>query len=384
MRWACLDHESARKRFPTGGWGWAWTGDPDRGNDWRQPGGWIYNILPYIEQQPLHDLGAGWALGTAAELAAATQCAARRWPCCTVPRGGWPIVYPWSAESWLTFQPGNMNRPVGGVARTDYAICGGDIYTYPYWPHPIQAPYSGPRKLCLRGRPAIPRRPGRGRRDDEPGRLWPPSTASGVSFCLSMIGAKDVTDGLSNTYLLGEKYLDPDYYCNGSELRRQRLGDGGLRLHHGAVSPTGSLAGESEPRAEFRSRTRRDTTLATISAAPICGFNMALCDGSVRMISYSIDMMTHIHLANRHDGQVIDPKKLLSGSNGGHFLIPILRRQLHDHDHRQPVGPCDPRVERLPAEFASRLGLRRGRGGWRATDSGWIRGPIHVRQGGLR
>ena len=54
---------------------------------------------------------------------------------------------------------------------------------------------------------------------------------------------------------------------------------------------------------------------------------MALCDGSVRMISYSIDMMTHIHLANRHDGYAIDPKKYLSGSNGGLFLIPLSRRQ---------------------------------------------------------
>ena len=44
----CLDHESATGRFPTGGWGWAWTGDPDRGTDWRQPGGWIYNVLPDI------------------------------------------------------------------------------------------------------------------------------------------------------------------------------------------------------------------------------------------------------------------------------------------------------------------------------------------------
>ena len=55
----CLGHENATGRFPTGGWGFGWTGDADRGNDWRQPGGWIYNILPFIEQQPLHDLGIG-------------------------------------------------------------------------------------------------------------------------------------------------------------------------------------------------------------------------------------------------------------------------------------------------------------------------------------
>ena len=31
----------------------------------------------------------------------------------------------------------------------------------------------------------------------------------------SLIKMADVTDGTSNTYLLGEKYLSPDYYANG-------------------------------------------------------------------------------------------------------------------------------------------------------------------------
>ena len=208
----CLSHESATKRFPTGGWGWAWTGDPNRGTDRRQPGGWIYNVLPYIEQQPLHDLGAGQASAGAADLAGATQCAVTPLAVLNCPTRRPALVYPWSAQSWFTFRPGNMNRPVGGVSRNDYAICGGDVYTYPYWPNPIQAPDAGPRDYPTGDHDA----PGVAAATTNPsGYPPPPSTASGVSFCLSMIGAKDVTDGLSNTYLLGEKYLVPDCYATG-------------------------------------------------------------------------------------------------------------------------------------------------------------------------
>ncbi len=56
---ACHHHESTVGTFPTGGWGWSWVGDPDRGFTQKQPGGWIYNILPFMEQSALHDLGAG-------------------------------------------------------------------------------------------------------------------------------------------------------------------------------------------------------------------------------------------------------------------------------------------------------------------------------------
>jgi hypothetical protein len=36
---------------------------------------------------------------------------------------------------------------------------------------------------------------------------------------------------------------------------------------------------------------------------------MALCDGSVRVVNYSIDPLVHNFLGNRHDGQTIDAKK---------------------------------------------------------------------------
>src|SRR5690349_6670512 len=53
------NHATSIGHYPAGGWGWYWIGDPDMGTNWRQPGGWIYNLLPYIEQQNLHDLQSG-------------------------------------------------------------------------------------------------------------------------------------------------------------------------------------------------------------------------------------------------------------------------------------------------------------------------------------
>src|SRR5438876_4223731 len=47
------------KKLPSGGWGWNWVGVPSRGTGPEQPGGWLYNVLPYIDQGALRNLGVG-------------------------------------------------------------------------------------------------------------------------------------------------------------------------------------------------------------------------------------------------------------------------------------------------------------------------------------
>src|SRR4051812_3725372 len=47
-------HVAKFNRYPTGGWGWNWIGDSNLGTAEKQPGGWMFNILPYIDQEGLY------------------------------------------------------------------------------------------------------------------------------------------------------------------------------------------------------------------------------------------------------------------------------------------------------------------------------------------
>ena len=53
-----LTFENTNKHLPSGGWAWTWAADPDRGSSVEQPAGWLYSILPFIEQTATHELGA--------------------------------------------------------------------------------------------------------------------------------------------------------------------------------------------------------------------------------------------------------------------------------------------------------------------------------------
>lgn len=54
-----INYESARREFPAGGWSFGWMGDPDAGTGPRQPGGWIYQTTPYLEQANVTFIGGG-------------------------------------------------------------------------------------------------------------------------------------------------------------------------------------------------------------------------------------------------------------------------------------------------------------------------------------
>ena len=54
-----LLHENTHGHYPVGGYDPTHSGDPDLGFGAKAPGGWTYNLLPYIEETTMHSMGAG-------------------------------------------------------------------------------------------------------------------------------------------------------------------------------------------------------------------------------------------------------------------------------------------------------------------------------------
>jgi prepilin-type N-terminal cleavage/methylation domain-containing protein/prepilin-type processing-associated H-X9-DG protein len=277
----CLNHEQLYRFLPAGGWGWGWCGDAQRGSDKRQPGGWIYNVLPFIEQQALHDLGLKEST-LAARNAARTQMVGTSLSGLICPTRRPVILFPFVHPSDYV----NLNRPTR-IARSDYVGNGGEIGV-------SDCTVYGPSSLA-------------------DGDAWSETTwlsmtagngsaTAAVFWLRSTCKLSDIADGTSNTYLCGEKYLGPDWYAAGTSAGDDQGWGLGFDFD---VNRFVTNSGNFWPRMD---QPGYDSYFA-FGSAHSNGFQMAFCDGSVQMINYTINVETHRCLGNRKDGRVIDAKK---------------------------------------------------------------------------
>jgi len=262
----CLLHETAHHFLPADGWNAYDVGDPDRGFGRTQPGGWIYNILPYIEQEYLHDQGQGGNQVAGNNIRVPTPLTMAA---CPTRRA--PITLPTYLASSCT----NCSQ-VKGKACSDYAVNIGDTSAVVVW---------------------LPNYP-------------PDLKFSGVSYYQSEIAMTMITDGTSNTYLAGEKYINPDRYLTGDDR-----GDDWC-MYCGQQDDisrcVGWLTGTPltlNPMPPMQDQPGYENIVG-FGSAHSGGLNMSLCDGSVRFISYTIDPEVHRRLGNREDGLPVDAKSL--------------------------------------------------------------------------
>jgi prepilin-type N-terminal cleavage/methylation domain-containing protein len=302
----CSLHVDVNKFFPSAGWGYYWTADPDRGFGADQPGSWAYNILPFVEAGIERDLGKGQT-GAAAtwepfsrKLHQTPQemfhCPTRRAP--RLYRSLWVSVreQPWLANVAQT----------EGVVKGDYAANSGDARyfdTDDFWI---------PQNYATLERGNAWRRTSACNPADTDFRFC----QTGVSYIRSEVKIAQITDGTSSTYLVGEKYMDPNTYeYIGSSNTdptfswgdNQSLWTGYEWDNHRVAFGPNSESNDPEDYQPRQDTPGYDTRPPyQFGSAHVGGYNCVMCDGSVQTINYDIDHRVHGRLAHRFDGEPVE------------------------------------------------------------------------------
>jgi hypothetical protein len=255
---ACLSHVDRQVHYPSSGWGWNWVGDADCGFDKRQPGGWLYNILPGLELNQIHDMGKG---GTTAQKARAGLTLVQTpLSVMTCPSGSAPKLYHATAWGYINAQnPGGTNM---FVARGFYAGCCG----------------SNTRSECQTGG-------GPGSITGSYSYTWPAVDTegnadfmNGIMYQRSMVKNKDITRGSSHTLMIGERYLDPEGI------------DAGTGIADNECMWVGQDNDANRTTYYVPRQDQRGVADATRFGSPHrSGINTVFADGGVHFISYEVD-----------------------------------------------------------------------------------------------
>jgi prepilin-type N-terminal cleavage/methylation domain-containing protein len=352
-----IHHETSKSFFPSGGWGPAWLGVAARHSDSSQTGSWIFSLMPYIEEGNTRNIVADTASdcvkkyrNLASANLATLACPTRR-----SMRPMKPRTPQTSPSDYYGTRTDDETKPVvvpiPEATRSDYAANGGSfgscaavagfkgiaanagtnavsvtvcpsgsMVPIPQVAATANATHVG--KTCgdcgnsleadaalnIRGQfPTLAdgdawRKLSAGdklKKEPSEVRLVLPDLQDGVIYRMSRLQAASVFDGLSNVYLLGEKYVAADKY--GAEGNDADAGDDGPMVagysnntvRSGFERPTHDTAGESHPTA--------------FGSAHASGWNAAFGDGSVKTLSYTIDATLHQRLSARADGAIAAP-----------------------------------------------------------------------------
>jgi prepilin-type N-terminal cleavage/methylation domain-containing protein len=291
---AFLNHESTYKYLPTSGWGWRWQGDPDRGYGEDQPGGWAYNIIAFMEESAIRDAGRG-VTNAAAKEAAMKAAVGTPIPVFNCPSRRPAIAYPLARNGSLANNLQSCTEGNCVVARSDYQVNSGNVNT---------GDAGGPDSYAEAANYDWTYDANPGASPD----VNMPQT--GISYQRSKIRLASITDGTSQTAMVGEKFKNPDHYLDGLDsYDDQSLFVGHDRDMNGYTylqrRARASQPFVDHPQFEFLPRQDRpglsDNQPYRFGSAHPAGIHMVFCDGSVRSISYDVERKVFALMGGRND-----------------------------------------------------------------------------------
>ncbi|MDO4584608.1 MAG: DUF1559 domain-containing protein [Planctomycetia bacterium] len=304
---AAMNVESSARAFPSAGWGYGWMGDPEGGLSWGQPGGWCYTLLPALEQNALFQLTADGNLPESPSPEAKTNattvmqtlvsvfnCPSRR----SMQLYGLRGATLRNATMPKEGMKGDYVANYGAYRTNEGGSYGGYGAAWPSIPGPLAADVTQMRQKKT---------------------AWPEYSTqyTGVCYLFSKVTVGEIRDGLSNTILYGEKGCDPTFYTswNPSDNNESTVNDYCDFVGEGDAEITRSTYGgyyngdtfvSSTSRLPIQDRMGYKDCNSRFGSAHAGSFGMALCDGSVQRLSYSVAPEVWHCLGNKADHQAVN------------------------------------------------------------------------------
>jgi prepilin-type N-terminal cleavage/methylation domain-containing protein/prepilin-type processing-associated H-X9-DG protein len=300
-----LNYESSNKTYPAGGWSFQWMGDPNQSVGPRQPGGWIFQVAPYLENQAVTTLGGGLT-GEALKTALTEQAKV------VIPIFNCPTRRP--ATLYPTFELQLYNAYVSDMsAKSDYGANGGHSTPFPSGAAPPLANLTNCRhKDSLPGGNGTATAATPGFPDCKWGNSdsWLAETWSGIVGDHAGARVAQIEDGTSKTAAAGEKWVaEPFIEVGGFDPEGKDNPSDNGSMYLGWDQDTVRMIGENTiPRkdSEYTGATKDAGKSSphknSFGSSHPGSVNMVFADGSVHSFGFDVEPYVWSSIGGRADG----------------------------------------------------------------------------------